>query len=571
MMPNLGRRLRRALPALNAPLMLARRTWRERRWWRDILRDYAKTRREAAFLREAQVIPSGRSLTVFVLDDEMIYGIKQLAFVSQALRLRGWTIQVVLRNRSMLLGVAYFRAFGIDRFVYLSDMQLSAAEQAYCESSANRLLNQPLSLQLIKAWHFEGCWIGPQVISTLSRIRFEGMMDFSDPQVRLRLKEMLAPSLEHVLRARKLMQAHPANLGLTIEANYAAFGPLVDMAIAHGTAVIQMIQPWKDDGLLFRRLTDSTRRQHPSSVALETLNRVMQRPWTDAEEQALNRLFADRYGGRWFLQARNQKNTRPYTFDELATRFSIDPRKPVTVIFSQVLWDANLFYGDDIFEDYGEWFVETIRAACANQAMNWLVKIHPANVWKRSYENITREYAETELIRREIGELPPHVKLIDAHDDVSTLSLFESVDFGVTVRGTAGMEIVCFGKHCVTAGTGRYSGLGFTLDCADRQQYFERLAHLQEQPPMTTDEVLRAKWHAYTAFVLRPWPMVSARARFAYRETGRHPLDHNLDVIAETVDDIAKFGDLDDWAEWATSDRIDYVFREAKGAEFTSP
>jgi hypothetical protein len=554
-----AKRLLNAVPALRAPLVLLRRMWRDRGAWGAIFADYVATRRETAFLRHAEVRPNGRTLAVFVLDDDMIYGVKQLAFISQGLRLRGWTVQVVLRNRAMLVGAAYFRAFGIEHFVYLDDMRLTATERAHCQVSAAQLLDQPLSLQLVKSWQFEGCWIGPQIISTLSRIRFEGMVDFSDPQVHLRLKEMLAPCLEHVLIARKLMQAYPANLALTIEANYAAFGPLVDMAIAQSTPVIQMIQPWKDDGIIFRRLTASTRREHPSSVAQDTLDHVALHPWTSTEEQALNQLFADRYGGRWFLQARNQQNTRSYTIDELATRFSLDRKKPVAVVFSQVLWDANLFYGDDIFEDYGQWFVETVRAACANTAMNWLVKIHPANVWKRSYENITREYAETALIRREIGELPPHVKLISADDDINTLSLFKVIDYGVTVRGTSGMELVCFGKHCVTAGTGRYSGLGFTLDCSSRQQYFDRLANLQNQPAMTPQEVLRAKWHAYTSFLLRPWQMLSAKAEFVYLKSGHHPLDHKLALTVSSLSELEDNGDLSAWATWAEGVQTDYL------------
>lgn len=554
-----ARRLLNAVPALRVPLLLLRRMWRDRGAWGAILADYVATRRETAFLRHAEVRPNGRTLMVFFLDDDMIYGAKQLAFISQGLRLRGWTVQVVLRNRAMLVGVAYFRAFGIKRFVYLDDMRLTGTEKTNCQASATRLLQQPLSLQLVKSWQFEGCWIGPQIISTLSRIRFEGMVDFSDPQVQRRLTEMLAPCLEHVLVARKLMQTYPADLALTIETNYAAFGPLVDMAIAQSTPVIQMIQPWKDDGIIFRRLTASTRREHPSSVAKNTLDRVALNPWTSTEEEKLNQLFADRYGGRWFLQARNQQNTRSYSADELVTRFSLDRGKPIAVVFSQVLWDANLFYGDDIFEDYGQWFVETVRAACANTAVNWLVKIHPANVWKRSYENITREYAETALIRNEIGTLPSHVKLISADDDISTLSLFDTIDYGVTVRGTSGMELVCFGKHCVTAGTGRYSGLGFTLDCVDRQQYLSRLANLQNQPPMTPQEVLRAKWHAYTSFLLRPWQMVSARAEFVYLQSGHHPLDHRLTLTVSSLSELGKNGDISAWADWAEGDQIDYI------------
>ena len=557
-----ARRLLNAAPALRAPLMLLRRVWRVRGAWGAVLADYRSTKRETKFFRKAKLESNGRTLTVFAFDDDSIYGVKQLAFVSQALRLRGWSVQVALRNRAMVLGAAYFRAFGIDRFLYLNDMYLTADERLLCQTSADQLLDQRLSLQLVKGWQFEGSWIGPQIISTLSRIRFDGMVDFSDSRVHVRLQEMLAPTLEHVLRARKLMQAYPAKLALTIEANYAAFGPLVDMAIAQGVPVIQMIQPWKDDALIFRRLTASTRREHPSSVAKESLDAVMLRPWTNVEEQALNQLFADRYGGRWFLQARNQQNTRSYTREELTARFSLDRQKPVAVVFSHVLWDANLFYGDDLFEDYGEWFVETVRAACANTAMNWLLKIHPANVWKRSYENIIREYTETVLIRREIGDLPPHVKLIGSEDDMSTLSLFEHIDYGVTVRGTSGMELACFGKHCVTAGTGRYSGLGFTLDCTNRQQYLDHLANLHKQRPMTPQEVLRAKWHAYTSFMLRPWAMKSARAEFAYGK-GQHSLDHNLHLTVSSITEVEACGDLASFADWAEDDRIDYLAPDA--------
>ena len=553
------RRLVVASPGLRVPLMLLRKLWRDRRHIRDIASDLLETHRATAFLRRAPVTGVGRTLNLYAVDDDSIYGLKLMAFVSQALRLRGWRIQVVLRNRSTMLGRLYFRAFGIRRFVYLEDHRLSAEERALCRRKAQEFLDGPLSLQGIKAWTFEGCWIGPQIISTLSRIRFEGSVDFTHLEVRRRLQEMLVQALEHVLRARKFIEQHPADLALTIEANYAVFGPLVDVTIGRGCNVIQMTQPWRDDALTFRRLTSVTRREHPSSVARETLDLLVRRPWTDREQQALDQMFRDRYGGRWLLQERNQRGTRRYTPDELTRRFRLDPAKPTVVVFSQVLWDANLFYGDDLFEDAGEWFVETVRAACANPALNWLIKLHPANVWKRKYEGITQEYAERVLIDQAIGTLPPHVTLIAADDDISTLSLFESIDYGVTVRGTSGMELACFGKPCVTAGTGRYSGLGFTLDSTSREQYLQRLANLHKQPALSDEETLRAKWHAYAAFALRPWPMLSAKASFSYREHGSAPLDHNLRLAVASLDELSRRGDLAVWGSWAEGDTVDFV------------
>jgi len=548
-----------SLPGLRASLMLLRKLWRDRWHIKDIAIDLLKTRRAAGFLRRATIKPVGRTLNLYAVDDDSIYGLKLMAFISQALRLRGWHVQVVLRNRSMMLGRAYFRAFGIWRFVYMEDQHLDDVERVLCRRKSEEFLDKPLSLQAVKAWTFEGCWIGPQIISTLSRIRFEGSVDFTHPEVRRRLQEMLPPTLEHVLRARKLIEQQPADLALTIEANYAVFGPLVDVAISQGCNVIQMIQPWKDDALTFRRLTASTRREHPSSVARETLDLLVQRPWTAREQKALDQMFQSRYGGRWFLQERNQRCTRRYARDELMQRFRLDPTKPTVAVFSQVLWDANLFYGDDLFEDAGEWFVETVRAACANPALNWLIKLHPANVWKRKYEGILQEYAERVLINQAVGTLPPHVTLIPADDDISTLSLFESIDYGVTVRGTSGMELVCFGKPCVTAGTGRYSELGFTLDSTSREQYLQRLASLHKQPAMNNEEVLRGKWHAYAAFALRPWPMLSAKAEFMYRERGREPMDHNLHLTVTSLNELDRQSDLTAWAAWATGDAVDFV------------
>ena len=536
-----------------------RKLWRDRRYFEDIVNDLLETNRATSFLRRAEVTTVQRTLNLYAVDDDFIYTLKLMGFISQALRLRGWQIQVVLRNRFMMLGRAYFMFFGIHRFVYLEDYQLSSEERMQCRQKTQEFLGRPLSLQGIKAWTFEGCWIGPQIISTLLRIRFDGSLDLACPEVLSKLKEILVKTLEHVLRARKLIEKHPADLALTNEANYSVFGPLVDIAISRGCNVIQMVQPWKDDALIFRRLNSGTRREHPSSVARETLDFLVQRPWTYKEQEALDKMFRDRYGGRWFLQERNQNNTREYTADELVHRFRLDSTKPIAMVFSQVLWDANLFFGDDLFEDAGQWFIETVRAACANPALNWLIKLHPANVWKSKYESIAQESVERKLIDKIIGVLPDHVKLIAADDNISTLSFFKSVDYGITVRGTSGMELVCFGKPCVTAGTGRYSGLGFTLDSTNREQYLELLRNLHLQPAMSDEETLRAKWHAYAAFLLRPWQMLSARARFMYLERGRSPLDHNLELTAKTLDQFALNSDLTVWGDWAEGVSIDFI------------
>jgi len=550
------------MPLLRNCAIVARRIWKDRCALHRVLMDIMATRQQTAFLRSIQVVPTNKTLLIFALDDDSIYGMKLFCFLATALRIKGWKIRVLFRNRAMMLGRVYCKAFAINDFVFLEDYALSSEEKDYCRHEAAVRLEGALDTQHIKRWSFEGCWLGPQIIATLSRLRFEGAPDFNDPAVRQHLAYILPQAMEQALRAKKMMAHCNADLALTIEANYSSFGPLVDMAIQKGVDVIQMTQPWKDDGLIFRRLTKATRREHPSSVARETLDTLVSKPWTDETEQRLQHILADRYAGKWFLQARNQVNTHAYTRDQLCAAYGFSPEKKIAVVFSHVLWDANLFYGDDLFTDYGEWFIETVKAACANPSLNWFIKLHPANIWKRAYENRVGEYAEMVLIRREIGTLPPHVKILPAECDISTLSLFHMIDYGVTVRGTSGMELVCFGKPCITAGTGRYSGLGFTVDSQSREEYLHQLAQLHHQPPLDATQTIRAKWHAYAAFILRLWTMKSAKATFSGMHGYSDILTQNLNLMVTSMADINRNEDLSLWGKWAAGGDVDYTALE---------
>ena len=50
------------------------------------------------------------------------------------------------------------------------------------------------------------------------------------------------------------------------------------------------------------------------------------------------------------------------------------------------------------------------------------------------------------------------------YSEISTRSIFGVTDYGITIRGSVGFELPCFGVPVLTAGTGFYSGRGFTID-----------------------------------------------------------------------------------------------------------
>ncbi len=373
------------LPILGPTVIDLARSLRDPTSERIVQADLERTLRELAWLRDAlrEPVPEAPRLLILSLTD-MVYQLKLEAMLGAALKLRGWRPIVLTNARTNTRALRYFRAFGITELIYLDDFPPDPSDRARCAEAAAEFISGPLSFQTVKAWTFAGSWIGPQILSTISRSQYEGAPDPSDPATRTEIAAMLPEVMLRVILAERLVRTVNADLGLVIEANYALNGPLVDRLIAGGTSVIQVTQPWRDDALTCFRLTKETRRMHPSSISPATFETIRRRAWGAPEEAALDGVFADRYRGKWFLQARNQPGTRDVDATAIRERLALDPAKKTATVFSHVLWDANLFFGEDLFQNYGEWFVETVRAAAANPHLNWLIKLHPANLWKRA-------------------------------------------------------------------------------------------------------------------------------------------------------------------------------------------
>ena len=355
-----------------------------------------------------------------------------------------------------------------------------------------------------------------------------------------------------------MVDEHKPDLIIIKEANYSKYAPITDICVASNIDVIQVTQPNRDDALILRRLNKETRRQHPSSVSYSNFQSFKNRKLDHLQEEQLDKVLKARYSGKWFLQKRNQPNSEDYAKGEIFKRYDLDQSKKLAVVFSHVLWDANLFYGEDLFKDYGDWFEQTVKAACGNDRVHWLIKMHPANLWKRSREGVKGEYAEISIINDSIGKLPLHVKILDPSASVSTLSLYESIDYAITVRGTAATEAPCFGVPTLTAGTGRCDGFGFTIDSCSCEEYLNKLDAIEKIPKMNSEQIGLARIHAYLAFCKRPWIFKSWKASFTNFGVST-PLETNLIQMENSWPDIDENQDIEQWVNWA-NDRSEVDF-----------
>lgn len=383
-----------------------------------------------------------------------------------------------------------------------------------------------------------------------------GNLDLESGEVRPFVAQRLLDAMNSAAAAGELIHWVKPHLAIFVDRGYTPQGELFDRCLAAGVDTVTYNAAHKNNCLIFKRYTPQTRDTHPSSLSFDSWDRLRRIEWTDSHRQRLrDEIYTNYAKGEWYNEVGTQFHKRIVPQSELIRRLRLDPAKKTAVIFSHIFWDATFFWGRDLFANYEEWFVGTVRAACANSSVNWIVKVHPANVTKNRRDGVTGEPSEMTAVRQYIGELPPHIALIPADSDINTYSLFDMMDYCLTVRGTIGIEAASFGISVLTAGTGRYDHLGFTCDSETREEYLAKLARIADIPPLSPAQRELAERFAYGVFLLRPLPLESVTLE--YQQDSRASICSRFRV--ETPEEWARALDLRALADWFRSDREDFL------------
>ena len=523
---------------------------RFRRDQRQRRQEFLEFKQEYGDMLSCKLNSSGHALkTALVVSRGFSEGVRFELGLIKGLELAGF-VPVVLTSRDRGL-VKYYELIGSAGIVFRDGFTDSV------HPFVARDLVAPLeSLEDLFSFEHAGARVGRIVISTALRNLREGSLDLRSPQIRQYLARSLTSGMTHATAAQEIIRKIRPQLTVLVDNRYTPNGELFDVCLAEGIDTITWSPAHRSNTLMLKRYTLENRDEHPSSLSEESWRWLRGIEWTGSHRE---RLWKEIYGayasGDWYGQAGTQFNTRMIQPEEIRRRLGLDPRKKTAIVFPHILWDATLFWGKGLFRNYEEWLVETIRAACTNDRVNWVIKAHPANVVKATREGFQEEPFELEALRRHIARLPPHITIIPANSDISSYSLLRVMDYCVTVRGTVGIEAASFGIPVLTAGTGRYDHKEFTIDSESREEYLERLASIQDIPPLTTRQRELAERFALGVFLLRPLPLTTVTLEFQRDARG----SSRTRVNVANREDWLNAPDLRLFAEWVNSKQIDFL------------
>ncbi|MDP1611551.1 MAG: hypothetical protein Q8M11_10885 [Sulfuritalea sp.] len=536
-------------------LQLPRRAWR-----RALLEvDALAWRRMLSGLRaEARPASRGRVLVCDLFT--MIGTAKVESLIAGCLSQEGLRATVLLPRREPILERLYRAACPDVEFAYF-DKYLAAVQRGPVEAEAERLMEHAATTSDLAGIERAGVRIGRNALSKVLRIRREGRLDLADQGVRSLVLGTLADSIQAADAATKLVSEVKPARALFNERGYTPAGEVFDACLLSGCDSIQWFGAPRPDSLMYTRYRLENRAMHPMALSPATWAKLKSLPWTEKNDQAVIATIGANYrDGGWYNRQKLQDGKKRLSADEVRQLLSLDPARQTAVIFAHILYDATFFYGESLYDDYEQWLVETVRLAIANPRMNWIVKVHPVNVWRSQMDGAPLEQLEVQALTRAFGKLPDHVKIMPADTPINTASLFDVADVGLTVRGTIGMELPCLGIPVVTAGTGRYSGLGFTIDPGSREEYAQVLSALHLQPRLDSESRSLARRHYYGALTLRPLPMRSFLLDFNANTYGLRDLAQNTRTVP--VSAWQPGADLRTLAAWIANDAVSDLLQD---------
>ncbi len=226
-------------------------------------------------------------------------------------------------------------------------------------------------------------------------------------------------------------------------------------------------------------------------------------PMTDEMFERVADLENARRGARvWGKSKRLWQYVSSQGADETRKMLNLDSR-PVVMLAANVLGDS-LTLGRDIFaESMTEWITKTVQYFAKRTDVQLIIRVHPGE------KLVPQAKSMGTVVREAVPELPNHVHIIGALDNVNTYDLIEIADVGLAYTTTVGLETAMNSSPVISCGQTHYRGRGITIDPNTWDEYYATLEKvLANIPAYKLDEKqTEFAWnYAYRFFFEYPQP-----------------------------------------------------------------
>ncbi len=327
--------------------------------------------------------------------------------------------------------------------------------------------------------------------STTLRVLLRGTLE-DNPYCKAVYRRFLLSAIIYIDTLERAFEEFRPDSILAVHGIYLEHGIITDLAKRDNINMVIWGIPYRL-GALIASLNDTYHRQY-----IEESDEV----W---DQQQLNESqinMVQEYIGSKISGGRDNVNYHPNPIldkKKILSSLGFDSNKPLVSIFTNVLWDAQIFYSSNIFDGLLEWINETISFYVQNTDIQLAVRIHPAES-KGGF--FTTQPLATEIYKV-FPSLPSNIKIIEPESDISSIILSDASSVSVVYGSNIALEIALRPNPLVIVGEAYSKGKGFSIDPPTKEDYFKILADPSSVKKNTQEQVAKAQRYAYHYYFKR--------------------------------------------------------------------
>lgn len=267
--------------------------------------------------------------------------------------------------------------------------------------------------------------------------------------------------------------------------------------------------------------------------------------WDNEREHQLNQYLDSRWFGNhdWI---KFQLENPIVDTTKVINQLNIDKNKKCIGMLTNVLWDAQLHYPANAFNNMLDWVISTIEYFKERSDLQLIIRIHPAEITGK----IKSRQLVSDEIKKRYPILPENIVIIPPNSEISTYAVLSICDSAIIYGTKMGVELTSKGIPVIVAGEAWIRNKGLTDDAETKKEYINLLDKLPYQERLDSDKHMRAKKYAYHFFFRRMIPLETISATnswppFKLNITSVKQLlpgkDKGLDVICNGIVDGSDF------------------------------
>ena len=345
----------------------------------------------------------------------------------------------------------------------------------------------------IKNFKINDISIGEHAYAGLLRYYAKGSLEFSKDEIAI-FKKYFFSALKTYFISKNLFSSMKFDTVVLNHGIYVPQGIISEVAKSNGLKVVTWFTAYKDKSFLFSH--DET---YHKSLLKEPVNDWENLQLNNKKEKKLDDYISSRKLGTKDWVYFHNKNPK---FDFQINNYNNLKDQEFVSLFTNVVWDAQLFFDQNIFENMLEWLFETIDYFIKIDKI-LVIRAHPAEI-SGTLPSKQKIYDE---IKKKFGSLPKNIIFIAPEDPTSSYSIIEKSKFCIVYGSTIGTEIAAMGKNVLVGGEAWIKNKEISYDPRSKLEYFQLISKLFQNSHMSIERHKRAKKYAYHFFFKRMIPV----------------------------------------------------------------